>query len=335
MSRQAFMPAILRRIAPRLGARVVLEPEHGFVGAIYFRNGRKSLFWDNKFNLNAVSSVKIAQDKGYTHFFLAEGGFQVPRELTVFAPVFRRHVAKPRGATEAARFAREIGYPVYAKAVRRSQGDLVFRAGNRTELLARLKEIFAQDRMAIVQEACAGRDYRLVVLDGVVISAYERVPLAVVGDGQATVRELLVAKQAEFVREGRDTVIPLRDPRLTRGVAARGLTWSSVPPAGRSVTLLEVANLSLGGTTVELTDRVHPSVAELAARVARHLDLRFCGVDVMLADATAPLTDYRILEVNSAPGLDHYAYTGARQQELVDGLYLRVLQAVERGPVPA
>lgn len=332
MSRKAFMPAILRRIVPKIGARLVLEPEHGFVGAVTFANGKKSLFWDNKFDLNPVSSVKIAQDKGYTHFFLAEGGFQVPRECSVFAKSFHRHIARPRGLAEAAEFAKQVGYPVYVKAVRRSQGELVFQVGSKTELLARLREIFRSDRMALVQETCVGRDYRLVVLDDEVISAYQRVPLAVTGDGQSTLRQLLEAKEEAFVKAGRDTVIPWRDSRLEQGMKRQGLAWQSVVPAGQRVSLLEVSNLSLGGDTIDVTGRVHPSVVRLAVAVARHLCLRFCGVDVIMADATAPLGEYRILEVNSAPGLDHYAFSGRRQQKVVDDLYLKVLRAVERGP---
>lgn len=324
------MPAILRRIVPKLGARLVLEPEHGFVGAVYFPNGRKSLFWDNKFDLNPVSSVKIAQDKGYTNFFLAEGGFNVPRERSVFARSFHRHIAHPRGLSSAAQFAKEVGYPVYVKAVRRSQGELVFRADTRLELLAHLREIFRFDRMAIVQETCVGQDYRLVVLDDEVISAYQRVPLHVIGGGRRTVRQLLEAKEKEFLKTGRDTVIPWRDSRLKSSMAKQGLRWRSIIPAGRRVVLLEVANLSLGGDTIDVTERLDESVTRLATAVARHMCLRFCGVDVVMADATAPLKDYRILEVNSAPGLDHYAYSGRRQRTLIDGLYLKVLKAVEQ-----
>ncbi len=332
MSRKAFMPAILRRIAPQVGATVLFEPEHKFVGSITFPNGRKSLFWDNKFDLNPVSSVKIAQDKGYTSFFLAQGGFKVPRECSVFSREFHRHIAKPRGLAAAAKFAQKVGYPVYVKAVRRSQGELIFRVDTKAELLERLQEIFRVDRMAIVQEPCPGRDYRLVVLDGKVISAYERVPLNVVGDGRRTIRQLLEAKQADFIRLKRDTIIPWRDSRLKRSLKKQQLQWNTVLEADQIVTLLEVANLSLGGDTIDVTARLHPSVARLAAEVARHMCLRFCGVDVVMPDATAKLGEYRLLEINSAPGLDHYAFSGRKQQRLIDSLYLKVLEAIRRGP---
>ena len=53
------MVAILKRIAPALGAEVLFEPEFRIVGRIRFRNGRQSFFWHNKFNLNSVSAARI------------------------------------------------------------------------------------------------------------------------------------------------------------------------------------------------------------------------------------------------------------------------------------
>jgi hypothetical protein len=38
-----------------------------------------------------------------------------------------------------------------------------------------------------------------------------------------------------------------------------------------------------------------------------------------------------VLEVNAAPGLDHYFETGKKQQNIVEGMYLDVLKAMEKG----
>lgn len=37
-----------------------------------------------------------------------------------------------------------------------------------------------------------------------------------------------------------------------------------------------------------------------------------------------------ILEINSAPGLDHYATSGAQQKKIVEDLYLQVLTHMSR-----
>lgn len=328
----AFMPEILARIAPKLNARVLLEPEFGVVGLIQFPNGRKSYFWHNKFNLNSVSAARIAQDKGYTSFFLMQHGYNVPRSQTFFSDRFLKHIDTDRNLAAALAFAETLGWPVIVKPCRRSQGAAVSLASDRKTFLAAARRAFRIDRTMIVQQYCAGRDYRLVVLDGEVISAYERVPLHVMGDGRSTIARLLSKLQALFRAQGRDTEIDAKDPRIAETLRKRRMGMKSVIGTGEKVTLLPVANLSCGGTTVDITDRLHPSFARLAARIAADMDLRFAGIDLLAPDATGPLGQHTILEVNSAPGLDHYADYGPAQQAQIDELYLKVLQAIEKGP---
>jgi hypothetical protein len=35
------------------------------------------------------------------------------------------------------------------------------------------------------------------------------------------------------------------------------------------------------------------------------------------------------LEINAAPGLDHYAQTGKKQEKIVENLYLQVLKSMD------
>ncbi|KKP88173.1 MAG: hypothetical protein UR91_C0025G0014, partial [Candidatus Nomurabacteria bacterium GW2011_GWC2_35_8] len=37
---------------------------------------------------------------------------------------------------------------------------------------------------------------------------------------------------------------------------------------------------------------------------------------------------YFIIEINAAPGLDHYVTTGKAQKEIVESMYLKVLKAL-------
>ncbi len=329
---EPFMIGILERLAPGMGAEVLFEPEFRIVGRIRFPNGHQSYFWHNKFNLNSVSAARIAQDKGYTSFFLKAAGIRVPCTQTFFRDDFRQRIRSSRGVAAACRFAAELGGSVYLKPLRGSQGAGIELATSGAEVRAAARRIFARDQTLLVQESCPGRDYRLVVLDGELISAYERVPLGVTGDGKASIRELLERRQQAFVVAGRDTRINFSDRRLKAGVRRQRLRMTTVLPRGRHVRLLEVANLSCGGDSIDVTSQVHRSAKALAAKVARVLNLRFAGVDILTADITRPLKNYVVLEVNSAPGLDHYAHSGAIQSAHVDGLYRKVLEAVARGP---
>lgn len=80
-----FVTDILKKIAPLIGAELLIEPEYGFVGQIRFRNGRKMLYRGANFNINNLGSVEIARDKCYASFFLQTFGYQTPEGQTFFS----------------------------------------------------------------------------------------------------------------------------------------------------------------------------------------------------------------------------------------------------------
>lgn len=328
--RNPFIRDILKRLAPRLGATVRFHPD-GFVGTITFPSGAHSLFWDNKFNLNPISSAKVAQDKFYTSFVLKQAGIRVPEEKLFFRSSAARYAGTSRcGIRNAYRYAKRLGLPVYVKPNRLSQGRFVAKVHSYSEFRAAAATIWEAGRGMLVQRPVTGRDYRIILLDGEVLSAYERRPLAVTGDGHATIGRLLGRLQEQFERDGRDTVMDQDDPRLHQLLKRNGHGIDTVLARGEQVRLMDAANLSLGGTTLDVTMGLHPSYVALARRVAQAMDLRFSGIDVLAKDATQADDEGVVLEVNSAPGLDNYLYSGKRNTEYVDGLYLKVLEAIAR-----
>jgi predicted 2-oxoglutarate/Fe(II)-dependent dioxygenase YbiX len=64
-----FVTEIPKKIAPEIGAELLIEPEYGFVGQVTFKSGKKMLFRGSNFNVNRLGSVEIAQDKRYASFF--------------------------------------------------------------------------------------------------------------------------------------------------------------------------------------------------------------------------------------------------------------------------
>ncbi|HEX8153534.1 MAG TPA: Mur ligase family protein, partial [Thermoanaerobaculia bacterium] len=64
------------------------------------------------------------------------------------------------------------------------------------------------------------------------------------------------------------------------------------------------ANLSTGGTAVDVTERVHPANIELAERIACLVDLNIAGIDIVAPSMETPLAQNggAIVEVNAAPG---------------------------------
>lgn len=324
---------MLQKIAPRIGATVLIEPEWGIVGQITFKSGRHSYFRYNALDLNPMGGSEIARDKDYSNFFMNAMGYPtVPGSKTFFSDQWGRTIGSPRRNIDAAyRHAQKLGFPVIVKPNSGSQGVGVSLVHNKREFYNAVNAVFKRDRIVLVQQLVCRKDYRLVVLDNKVISAYERIPLNVVGNGRSTIRQLLKAKQREFIASSRDTQIKTDDPRIAIKLQHQGIAFRSVPTNGQKVYLLDNANLSTGGDSVDVTEKVHPLFRKLAVKLTRDMGLRLCGVDFMIdGNISQKPGAYWILEINSAPGLDHYAKIGKAQEEIVEELYLEVLKHMER-----
>ena len=111
-----------------------------------------------------------------------------------------------------------------------------------------------------------------------------------------------------------------------------GFSWKTVLPKGEKIFLLDNANLSTGGDSVDVTKTIHPGFKKIAVNLTRDMGLRISGVDIMVTKGDITLNPkdctYYIIEINAAPGLDHYVTTGQAQKKIVEEMYLKVLKAL-------
>ncbi|MBP7770603.1 MAG: cyanophycin synthetase [Candidatus Pacebacteria bacterium] len=325
------MGKIFKKIAHKIGARVVMEPDWEMAGQIVFKSGRKRYFRYSSIDLNTLGASEISKDKDYANFFMKRMGYPTIPGKAFYSARWAKAIGSPRTTDAAYRYAKKLGMPVIVKPNSGSQGKEVALVHTRQEFYAAMRRIFTVDRVALVQRPVSGKDYRLVVLDNRVISAYERVPLSIVGDGRSTIGKLLKKKQCDFLASSRDTMIKFDDPRMYAKLARAGLAMQFIPAKEERVFLLDNANLSTGGDSIDVTDRVHPEFRRIAVRLTRDMGLRLCGVDLLIeGDITKAPATYHVIETNSAPGLDHYVKTGKRQERIVEDMYLDVLKSMEK-----
>jgi cyanophycin synthetase len=168
----------------------------------------------------------------------------------------------------------------------------------------------------IVERYVVGDDYRLLVINYKLVAAAKRTAAHVVGDGKATIRQLVdeVNKDPNrgYGHEKVLTQIDINDLTLSI-LKEKGMTPDTVPAKGEFVKLKDTANLSTGGTAEDVLDHVHPYNIFMAERIARIIDLDICGIDIMTTDIGLPLpeTSGAVLEVNAGPGFRmHLAPTG-------------------------
>ncbi|MFO0703015.1 MAG: hypothetical protein U0514_04155 [Candidatus Andersenbacteria bacterium] len=190
----------------------------------------------------------------------------------------------------------------------------------------------------IVEQRKVGGDYRFFVIDGKVWAVLQRVPASVIGDGRRTVATLIKRWNARpDVGATDDMDKPLLqitvDEDVRRYLREQQLRLTSVPEEGRRVWLRKQANISLGGTSYDVTAQASPQLKRWAVTVVAALGLRVAGLDMIAQNIrakTPQAADAWILEVNDAPGIDihHYPYRGSAQP-VAYGLVKSMLPAVK------
>jgi len=322
---------LFQKIAPQIGAKIIIEPEWGIVGQINYKNGKKRYFRYTSIDLNTLGSSEIAKDKDYANFFMKKMGYPTIPGKTFYSNDWCQAINSKRNIAAANVYAQKLGFPLIVKPNSGSQGNNIILVHNQTELSSALKKVFLQDKIALVQKYISGQDYRIVVLDNKIISAYQRMPLNITGDGSSNIKKLIKMKLDGFVISERPANIGLQDHRILQNLKKNKLTMQSVLLKDQKVTLLNNANLSSGGDSLDVTSSLHPEFKKIAISLTRDMGLRLCGVDLMVnSDISQKPKKYWVIEINAAPGLDHYIKTGAKQQKIVEDMYLEVLKAMEK-----
>jgi D-alanine-D-alanine ligase-like ATP-grasp enzyme len=325
----------MAEIARELGLDVEVEPNFGRVGCLTFADGRRSFFRGTSVDLNGLASSHVARDKGWALEFLARLGYGTPRSGTFFSDEFAARIGSPNDIHAAWDFAREIGLPVIVKPNSKSAGRGVSLAGTKRDFYRAMRAIFGpvRDQVALVQEVVDGRDYRVVVLDGEVVFAYERRSLSVVGDGTSTVSELIEAKQREFQRRWRRAP-GLEDRRIQMFMRTRRIRGDHIVPEGQALPVLPNANLSTGGDATDVSDEIGADLRRLCVQIVAGMGLRLAGLDMLVRqDLAQPLVPgaITVLELNASPGFDHYASLGETERQRVRDIHRRILIALRDG----
>ncbi len=277
--------------ARRRGIQVeLIDAEGGFFRLVH--GGRSVRCRESLSDLTSAVSLALCDDKRVTRRVVQDAGVRVPERLLSLDDDSIRAFLREHGA-------------VVVKPSRGEQGAGVS-AG-----LTSLEEVRVAMQVArricpdvLVEAFFEGEDLRLVVIDYEVVAAAVRRPAEVVGDGRATIRELIEAQsRRRSAATGGESLIPI-DEETERCVAAAGFGLDSVPAQGVTFPVRKAANLHTGGTIHDVTADLHPDLREAAIRAARSLEIPVTGIDFMVRNPSEP--DYVFIEANERPGLANH-----------------------------
>ena len=280
-------------------------------------------------DVTSTIAEDIAQDKELTKKLLDAAGVPVPLGC---------EVKSPEAAWTAAC---DIGLPVVVKPKSGNQGKgVTVNINSREHLMAAYAAAAEFDDEILVERFLPGNDFRLLVVGDKLVAAARRDPPNVVGDGVHSIRQLVETVNKDPRRGSGHatslTKIRFDDIALTC-LASQNLNADTIPPKGQRVNLRNNANLSTGGTATDVTDDVHPAVAERAVAAAQMVGLDICGVDMVCDSILQPLEEQGggVVEVNAAPGLRmHLMPSFGKGRAVGEAIINSMFAANDNGRIP-
>ncbi|WP_088343124.1 MULTISPECIES: N-acetylglutaminylglutamine synthetase [Rhodomicrobium] len=281
--------------AMRRGIQVeVTDAEGGFFRLVH---GSRSVHCRESLSeLTSGVAVSICDDKTVTRRVVARAGVRVPEQM---------QIAAGTETDEEIEAFLQAHPAVVVKPARGEQGQGVS-VGLTTlgEVRQAAEAARAFSSRIIIEQMVEGSDLRLIVIDYRVVAAAIRRPPHIVGDGAASIRALIEAqsRRRSAATQG-ESAIPI-DAETERCIGREGFSLDDILPAGTELQTRKTANLHTGGTIHDVTDELHPRLAEAAIAAARAIDIPVTGIDFIVEN---PRFDrYAFIEANERPGLANH-----------------------------
>lgn len=282
--------------------------------------------WTAETDRTSAIAEGISRDKDLTKQLLAAAGVPVPEGQVV------------ESADEAWEAAQDIGLPVVVKP---SDGNhargVSLNLNTESEVATAFAAAEAEGSEVIVERCIPGQEHRVLVVGNKVVAAMRGEIIHVKGDGRSSIGALIDLHVNTDPRRGEEEHLPLEtlrhdDAVLQLLLRRQGLGIDSVLPVGQSAVVQRTGNMS-----IDVTEQVHPDVAELVTLAARVVGLDIAGIDLVAEDIGQPLGPQggAIVEVNAGPGLlMHLKPAVGRAQPVGEAIVEHLFPPGSSGRVP-
>lgn len=266
-------------------------------------------------------AVEISCDKEDTHNLLNDLGLPVPKQIMIYSE------------TKAVRAARRIGYPVVVKPLNANHGrgvSINLNTDEEVETAFVEAQKYGSSKAVLVESYLTGFDHRMLVVNDELVAVAKRVPGHVVGDGVHNIEQLIdIVNQDPRRGIGHEKVLTRLelDSQAKRLLGEAGYDKDTVLEEGQLFYLRSTANLSTGGTAIDVTDIVHPDNRDMAVRAIKAIGLDIGGVDFLTDDISKSYKEIGggICECNAAPGFRMHVAPSEGQPRDVAGKVMDML----------
>jgi D-alanine-D-alanine ligase-like ATP-grasp enzyme len=232
---------------------------------------------------------------------------------------------------KAVRFAQEHGFPLVVKPnVSGFSRGSHFPITNYLELHRAI--FFAKGwwPVSVVEQYLDGKNYRVLVADGEIMSVIRRYPPFVDGDGKSSIAQLIDRENAIRTEMRLGPVIhPIpKDGRIVGYLKKQQLSFDSVPAAATRIALFNRIALAPGGV-VEIIDKASlpQENRELFQKILSLFKANILGIDAIFEKGIEENYSSQkaiLLEVNSRPYLKMHDFPRFGQAEDLSSYYAKL-----------
>ena len=268
--------------------------------------GRRIVCRESLSELTSAVAMSRCDDKALSRDLMEQAGLRVPAQMIAGSEAENAAFLDAHGA-------------VVVKPARGEQGaGVVVDLRDAAEVAAAVEAARALCDTVLIEEFVSGDDLRIIVIGDEVVAAAIRKPAEITGTGEHTIAELIDRQsRRRSAATGGESKIPI-DDETARCLHAAGCDLDTVLEKGRTVVVRKTANLHTGGTIHDVTEDLHPHLAEAAVRGAQALGIPVVGFDFIVPDVADH--EYRFIEANERPGLANHE-PAPTAQRFVDLLF--------------
>lgn len=260
--------------------------------------GARCFSSSTNFSFESLTAYWICGDKHLSSRLLERESLPVPLQRLISANNFKK----------ACEIFSSFSGPVVVKPTWGAHGDgVTIKVESRSEFRRAFVRAarFCDD--ILIEQYVTGNHWRVTVLSGELIVAWQRVPAQVIGDGISTIGQL-VCKSNESIRslDGFPSAVPLTiDDNSRRLLFEQGHTLNTVLDDGQAARLQRSCTASLGGRTIDITSRLHPDFLDMAVRAANVTGAKLAGIDFIADDlCVKPVAGQVVInEINTTPAM--------------------------------
>ena len=246
---------------------------------------------DYGINKNAVTH-RVFDDKIITGKILEQNSISTPQSF-LYIKENTRYADHTNNIAHALRFCRMIWFPIILKPLDGSQWRWVKKIENSDDLQIELDKVNLWEIRwvnFVLQQYNAGKDIRVIYLDGKIELAYMRIPATIVGDGIHDIQTIIYQKY-------KDTKIEINIESISYYLRNQWLMLSDVPHEWRIIQFVPTANVSTWWDVAPF-DFDHEDEL-FVSKIATLFGARYFGLDIL---THTKISQGSVLEINKMPG---------------------------------